>query len=512
LIHEADAVDAGRELECDVCIIGAGAAGITLAAELKGHGHAVILLESGGHAREAETQDLYAGETLGAPQYPLQLSRLRYLGGTTNHWAGTCRPFDAEDFEVRDWIPDSGWPIRRADLDAYYSRAHPLLDLGPNDYSEQQWPGMTAKGPLLEGERDIEFKLLQHSSPTTRFAQKFEPLLSSVDGPQVFLHANVEEIRAQRDGRTIETVAVRTLAGNRFSVRARKFVVAAGGIENARLLLLSDSVAPAGLGNDQDLVGRYFMDHPGALPFAVLVHLDPAYERIEREKKIDGVRILSGMTLTPEVRAREGLLASGMYMRRPMTIEKLRDFQFYNVIEVVKGNIDETDLEMIRLLDALKTEGSEERATLCWIRSEQAPNRDSRVTLGEDRDALGQRRCRLDWRLSELNHHTFRTAATRYAEVLTRAGVGRVRLMPWLLGDDTQWWNEVSPGWHHMGTTRMASDPQHGVVDANARVFGLDNLFVAGASVFATSSYVNPTLTLVALAIRLADHLKQELA
>ncbi len=511
MIEEADAIEAGRLLECDVCVIGAGAAGITLAAEFAASGRSLILLESGGEAREPETQDLYAGETLGAPQFPLELSRLRFLGGTTNHWAGTCRPFDADDFEVRDWIPHSGWPISRKDLDPFYARAHPLLDLGPPDYSEAQWPGTTDKGPLLAAEQDVEFKLLQHSAPT-RFAQKFAPLLAAADGPRVLLHANAEEIVAQRDGRTVEAVAVRTLAGNHFRVRARQYVLAAGGIENPRLLLLSDSVQREGLGNAHDLVGRYFMDHPGALPFAVMVQFDARYHHFGRDALIDGVRILSGLTLTREARERDRLLATGMYLQRAMTLDALRKFSFFNIIEAIQDLVDTSDLEMIRFLDGLETAEPEASTTICRIRSEQAPNPDSRVTLGEARDALGQRRVRLDWRLSELNHHTFRTAAARYAETLTRTGVGRVKVVPWLLEEDTRWWKEVSPGWHHMGTTRMADDPKRGVVDADCRVFGLDNLYVAGSSVFPTSSYVNPTLTLTALTLRLADHLKRTLA
>ncbi len=149
---------------------------------------------------------------------------------------------------------------------------------------------------------------------------------------------------------------------------------------------------------------------------------------------------------------------------------------------------------------------------MCRIRSEQAPNPDSRVQPGQERDALGQRRVLLDWRLTDLDRHNFVKAAQLYSSVVTRSGIGRIKLVPWLFANDDRWWRRIAAGWHHMGTTRMAEEETKGVVDKDCRVFGLDNLYVAGASVFPTVSYSNPTLTLVALTIRLADHLKRQRA
>ena len=266
MILEAGAIAAGAQLDCDVCIIGAGAAGISMAAELEGSGLGIVVLESGGTVREDDTQDLYRGRTLGAPQFPLDLSRLRFLGGTTNHWGGLCRPFDPLDFQHRDWVPHSGWPIAFEELDPYYARAHEVCDLGPYDYTSDAWDGIGDPGPRLAREPAIALKVIQHSKPT-RFAEKYEPLLRLSDTTRVLLHANAYEIVPSPSSRSVERVVVKLLDGRTFAVRPRAVVLACGGIENARLLLLSNRVTAEGLGNHHDLVGRYYMDHPGAIPF-----------------------------------------------------------------------------------------------------------------------------------------------------------------------------------------------------------------------------------------------------
>jgi choline dehydrogenase-like flavoprotein len=508
LIQEADRVRRDARIRCDVCIIGAGAAGITLAAELaEGSDLSVVLLESGGKLKDPDTQDLYRGELRGAPQYPLDASRLRFLGGTTNHWGGMCRPFDPLDFRQRAWVPHSGWPLGREELDPFYERAHAVCDLGPYDYGQDAasaaWPGVTERGARLAEEEDLEIKLVQRSKPT-RWAKKYSDLLAGPDGPRVILHANAYQIVPDPTGSRVEEVDVRTLQGNRFHVSAKNYVLATGGVENARLLLLSDSVVPGGLGNRRDLVGRFFMDHPGATPFGVVLFFDRAYERLAVEEKHAGVGVFTGIGMSAAMQERERLLANAAYMYRPMDVPTLAELRWLEHPKV----LDPPDLRMLEFLQALDPGRGDAKGSICWIRSEQAPNPESRVTLGSELDALGQRRVVLDWQLGELSQRTFHRAARFYAEVIARSGIGRMKVMPWLLSEEPDWWQRVAAGWHHIGTTRMAADSAHGVVDPDGRVFDVDNLFVAGSSVFPTSSYINPTLTLVALTIRLADHLK----
>lgn len=510
MIEDAAGVAPGTRVHCDVCIVGAGAAGITLASALDGAGLGVLVLESGGRSLEPETQALHRGELRGAPQFPLDRSRLRLLGGTTNHWQGMCRPLDPEDFALRPWVPDSGWPIARADLDPYYARAHEVCDLGPFDYRPAAWEGFGEAGPRLEAEPDFVPKLVQHSPPT-KFARKYDGLLARASGPRVLLHANAHEIvsgAGPRGERRVERVVVRTLGGGGLEVRPRALVLAAGAIENARILLASAESDPALLGSGADRVGRFFMDHPGAVPFGVLVYRDASYRWLAERRRVHDVMLVAGLGLTAAAQRRERVLANAAYFLTPASLEEVRDFEWSNIVQVVSGTLGESDLEMVRFLETLSTSEPGALASIAWIRSEQAPSPDSRVRLGDALDALGQRRVVVDWRLGELEQRTFERTADLLARALTRSGVGRVKLLPWLQGGGDEWWRRVTPGWHHLGTTRMASEPARGVVDRDCRVFGVDNLYLAGSSVFPTSSYVNPTLTLVALALRLAEHLR----
>ena len=136
---DARTLENGSVIEGDLCIVGAGAAGISMAMDWIGASQRVLLLEAGGFDYDARMQELYRGEIVGLPYFPLQSARLHYFGGTTGHWAGFCSTYDASDFEHRDWVPHSGWPIKRAELDPYYARAHRVLELGPYDYDVASW-------------------------------------------------------------------------------------------------------------------------------------------------------------------------------------------------------------------------------------------------------------------------------------------------------------------------------------------------------------------------------------
>jgi choline dehydrogenase-like flavoprotein len=493
MIRDGNGVPAGSTLEADLCIVGAGAAGISLAQKLVGSGLRVIVLESGGREPDAATQRLYAGESVGAAQPPLDASRLRRFGGTTNHWAGWCRPLDSADFAAPAWVPESGWPIARDDLAPYYAAAHTVCDLGPPDFGAETWGRFADPIPGL-AEFGLRTLLLQ-LSPPTRFGEKFDAALSAADDVELLLESNLTALVPDPEVRTVRHAAVATLAGVRFRVAARRFVLACGAIENARLLLSSNEVAAAGLGNDRDLVGRYFMDHPRVRPAGVLLWTDAAARKLEQYTRIDGVRATAALEIDFERQRRDRLSDSLMFTEGPIPPDAI-------------GAARAPDLATARFLAAL---GGETAAlSEWWIRCEQAPNPDSRVTLAAERDALGQPRARLEWRLQGLDRHTLGTSSRVYVEALSRAGVARVKVAPWLLREplDTA---AVTGDWHHMGTTRMASSPDRGVVDRDCRVFGLDNLYVAGASVFPTAGAMNPTLTLVALALRLADHVRSRL-
>jgi choline dehydrogenase-like flavoprotein len=506
VIGEASEVDPDHTLRADVCVIGGGPAGISLAAELASGSLEVILLESGGLEGEAETQALCEGEQRGAPQWPLDQIRLRLLGGASNHWAGLCRPFDDLDLRERAWIPHSGWPLRPEELARFTPRAFELCGISFDAFAATARSGLLDPGPELRA-AGVELKLAV-STPGVRFGKRYRGLLSGSRRIRVLLHANATEIVPGSTLRSVERVEVRTLGGQRFFVAARAVVLACGAIENARLLLLSKRVNPRGLGNDRDLVGRYYTDHPSAKPFAILQLLDKAPPPISSAEQRRANPWVTALGLRPEVQARNELANGAVYAFAFEAAESLARFEWMGSRLLAPG-----DDAVLRFLQQLGPERGPVRAAVCWLESEQTPNPESRVTLGEELDALGQRRVVVDWRLSDRDRRSMSRTGQALAEALGRSGAGRMKVWPWLFEAASDGWRQLFPGgWHAMGTTRMASDPSRGVVDAKCRVFGLDNLYLAGSSVFPTGSYDTPTVKLLALALRLADHLKAELA
>jgi choline dehydrogenase-like flavoprotein len=494
MLRSARAVPEGSTLRADLCIVGAGAAGITLARALAGSGRKVILLESGGLQADARTQSLYTGRVVGTGQPPLHASRLRFFGGTTNHWEGICGPLDALDFRARSWVPDSGWPLAREDLDPWYAAAHELCELGPTDYGPGAW-GAYAEAPAAFAGSGAELALTQHSPPT-RFGERYRQEVKQAPNVRALLHANVLSLVPSEDGTRVARAEVATLDGGRFGIEARRFVLACGAVENARLLLLSNAAEPAGLGNGNGLVGRFFLDHPRLRPAGVVLWTDTSGRRLAEAIRVDDVKATLAVRLGDAVQEREGLLQTGFFTSAWRGLAKT-------------PGLEDADGAMVKWLQRLAGDDDPATLSICWMRAEQAPRRESRVRLGKERDALGQRRAVLEWKMGALDQHTHDRAIRIYAELVTRAGLGRVRLAPEVLEAPADPWQRVTSDWHQMGTTRMADDPGRGVVDRDCRVFGVENLWIAGASVFPTGSWMNPTLTLVALALRLADHLKR---
>lgn len=284
------------------------------------------------------------------------------------------------------------------------------------------------------------------------------------------------------------------MTGRRLEASAGLFVLATGGIENARLLLASDATQRNGLGNDRDLVGRYFMEHPeGTVGVAMLTgRLDVADQFAPRDRRIFGV------SLSPRIRAQEQLLNA---------IIELEFGETYRP-ESALGGTPLAIEDAVHRLDHLASRApTQSTYSLCIARAEQAPNRASRVTLLGERDALGVRRSRVDWRVGEGDHLSLRRTMQRLARELGANRLGRGAV---LLNDERPW-QRLHEANHHMGTTRMGRSPETSVVDPDCRLHGVTNLFVAGSSVFPTVGAANPTLTLVALALRLGDRLRTEM-
>lgn len=511
MFADARRLEDGTRTEADIAIVGAGPAGITIARAFAGSRFRVSLLESGGLDFDAGVQDLYAGENAGI-EYPLAGSRLRYFGGSSNHWGGYCRPLDPIDFEAREWVPHSGWPFGREALDAYYEKASEAAEVAPGRYEAGgYWRARTGE-PLVDWPAGRMHARFFHYSPPTRFGERYRAELERAANVQVLLNASVSRLAAVPSGAAVDHLEVRTFTGRRHEVRARQYVLAAGGLENPRILLLSDDVAPGGLGNQHGQVGRYFMEHPHVGGFAEIVVADLArLPRIYRERLFfDGRAGKAAFVPAPGFLRRERLLNASFTMAVAGE---------YGSETGLNEPMAQEHVAMLRaaqrfLADGSRTGGTDEPGSAgVWMgigcACEQAPNPESRVTLAADRDGLGMRRIRLDWRLTEQDRRSLVAHIRSLGREFAAAGIGRMRLR---IEDDGHWPDVVAGGNHHMGTTRMSDDPACGVVDRNCRVHGLDNLYVAGSSVFPTSGSANPTLNVLALAYRLVDHLGERLS
>lgn len=520
--------DDQTEWQADVCIVGGGAAGIAIAKELMGSRLRVLLIESGGIEFEPDTQELYTGENVGLEYASLDTARLRYWGGSTNHWEGKCGPLSPIDFEKRDWVPLSGWPMTFAELERFYPRAHEFLRIGPYVYDPMQWPTPFHRlNPFPSGTFEPEF--FQFSNPPMRAGADHHVAFDEAGNAKVLLHANVTKIQLDAQGTGVRHLELATLTGRRATARARAVVLACGGIETPRLLLASNDVQANGVGNGTDWVGRCFMEHPefpkaalGALrgdvrwamafsrwehaPADSQMHLRTS-DDLQRSEQIlnTGVAIL---TVLPEKESSGYKALSRLRKGSESWGDMFRDmgYALIDPVDVVDGIFTKltNDFYVPRLYGRPDIH--------VHVKMEQAPNPDSRVLLDSARDALGMPRVKLDWRLTELDRHTLATTVHRMAELIGNRAHGRLKIDKALLPGGEGWPEDFAWGYHHMGTTRMSETPQTGVVDANCKVHGVHGLYVAGSSVFPTGGYINPTLTLVALAIRLSDHLKKELA
>lgn len=537
MIQDAKSLPDAARLETEICIIGAGAAGITLALEFAERSTRVLLLESGGATYERATQKLHAGLNIGLRYEPLSLCRVRGLGGSTDSkgWGGWCKPLSPIDFEHRSWVPMSGWPIRRADLDPYYKRAYRSLGLSPETSRLNSSNALVDSLLELEGTAcDSEFSVL---SPIPEMGKSGEARLRAATNVTVLLHANVTEIETDRDGRAVTGLVAATLGGRSFRINATTFVLAAGGIENARLLLASNRARANGLGNEFDHVGRCFMEHPrfqwGALSGAEAAPRLGRYSPglVARERRLQANApsatpfIGAGLVIEPDLQREERILnARSWIVPSPETGETDSGREFLELVFwLKKGRVPADTFKRMGI--TLRDPLSAPRAVAAYFRGmagrarhwqfitvmEQQPNPSSRVTLDSSRDRLGVPRAKLNWRLGGLEYKTLRKNQDIILATLSQKGLNCS--LDGARGPDG--WEKSEPAprwvWHHMGTTRMAAAPKDGVVDPDCRVHGVRNLYIAGSSIFPTGGNDMPTLTIVALAHRLADHLKTRL-
>ena len=527
---DARTLSPGTELEADVCFVGAGAAGISAALALDGSPLRVLLVESGGFRPDRETQALYAGTNVGLSYCPLDECRSRFFGGSTNCWGGWCKPFDPIDFEERAWLGTSGWPFGAEELDPYRGRAARLLQLGPLDRTPTEWEvaisNERARLLPLEG-TTLENQIAQFSPPA-RFGRLYREPIERSENVRAVLHANLVEIEADETATSVTGLRLATQTGTSFSARARAYVLAMGGVENPRLLLISNRVATRGLGNVNDLVGRYFMDHPRIAsghfrpsPSAPsLDFYDVTYNVQNSAMAAHGVCAAAFFSVRADVQREERLLNNRVFFMSTFAgvdspgMEALRHLKaaaayrtrshavLHELPKVLRHADDVARASIARYLRPARLLRARRLVTFV----EPDPNRDSRVTLStNERDSLGLPRAIVDWRLGSHAERSFPRIQQLAASELSRRGLGELVLSPEDQGE------QIRGTWHHMGTTRMSRDAATGVVDPDCRVHGIDNLYVTGSSVFPTVSSDMPTFMIVAMALRLSEHLRVEL-
>lgn len=498
----------GTTLEADLCVVGAGPVGLSLASALAGSGLRVVIVESGDDRREPETEELAAGDWTGDFGRDLQSLRSRGVGGTAALWntgvAGAIGakyvPLDAIDFESKSWAPWSGWAFGRDELDRYYAWAHVVCGLGAFDYAATTWSD--DRHPLLElGSHGLTSGVFQNGHASV-FRETLPRTLRDSDAVTLVVGATVTEIVRNPRDRSIVRVRWSTLSGGHGEVKASRFVLTAGGIENARLLLLLER-ADGSHAPRNDWLGRGFMDHP----------IDRSIALVSRAAALAGNEpfyLPHAVGRPPTVMGRIALSPDLMRdMRLPNASVRMLEAGAPRVLQSASPR--RAARMLVPLPAARRVIGNTIRRVVAignrfrgatyplLIDIEQLPHRDNRVILADKVDRFGRPRAELQWRWrAEDEAHRVRIRAA-VVEALQRSGVGRAIVQPA---------RPVDPdAHHHTGTTRMHPDSREGVVDASLRVHGEENLYVVGSSVFPTAGFANPTLTAIALALRLADHL-----
>jgi len=532
VLIDARSVPTNSKFDCDLCVVGAGPAGIAIADRLRASGLAVILLESGGFDFDLSTQNLYRGEIDGDNYFGLETCRWRMFGGGTNRWGGWCRPLEGSDFARRDWVAHSGWPISAQTLRPYEVDAARLLELPNARFDLAAWAHRLPE-PYALDDTHFENTIFQHS-PETNFGEIYRARLIAAPSVTTMLYANVTQIRLDNDSQRVGALCIATLTGRTFTVHPKAVVLATGGIENARLLLASRADRSTGLGNEHDWVGRCFMEHLH-LPMGHLLTSPGVGDNDFCGKLIlEDVRLRGVITATAAAQQEYRLLATSIaiedasyFMGTPFVgwppLVMLGPVRAYRMLrkaglkrsaERLKQLAHRLHSTPTRLANWLMSRAARSRASRSrrggriyslYFRAEQAPDRANRVVLSERLDALGVPQSRLEWRLRPFDV----ASMTSWLEVLKRdfenRGLGDVIEPP------ENWQDGFRGGPHHMGTTRMSTDSRHGVVNADCQVHSVENLYIAGSSVFATGGYANPTFTIVTLALRLADTLHKRL-
>lgn len=451
----------------DVAIVGAGAAGITLALKLTTEGKKVALIEAGGLEYSEESQQVYSAKTVGDPYFELDVARLRYFGGTTNHWSGWCRTFEPEDFKRGYLGNEYNWPIDFEEIDRYRAEACEILEIS------------SVFQDATTSDSDVE-SISFNFSPPVRFGTKYFDRL--VENPLVHVFINSNLVDVAFSGKLLTSIKIASYHGISSSISSEKFVLAMGGIENSRYLLWLKSKYGNSFLSDVSPIGSYWMEHP---------HFTLGQAIVDKRKVSE-----SFYSLSAQAQFDEGILNCGF------RVEHLNDEGTKALIRDVLCLAPSLGKSLVSLAGRNLVCGARFRAA--W---EQSPEIRNHISLDTENDQFGIPKPILNWTKSELDRKTLISSLERFNEWLLRIDGGRIQLDSWILNHENYPTNDALAGYHHMGGTRMHTSEEYGVVDANCKVYGSSNLYVAGSSIFTTGGHNNPTLPIVQFALRLADHL-----
>jgi choline dehydrogenase-like flavoprotein len=548
-------------LRARVVIIGAGVAGIAAASILERAGIDCILVEGGGNAPRRRDPGLARGEQSGMPFLALDLCRARGLGGTANLWGGRCAELNEVDFERRDWVAYSGWPFGLRELQPHYDTACRFLGINPGGFGADTFATLGRQSPLAEN--DVTAAGFWQQSSQMPFADQARAFCATARHVRLLTHSSATNLELDGDGTRIVAVEVRPDRPDDGAPRrlvAEHVVLACGAIENARLLLASNRQRPAGIGNEHDLVGRFFMDHPhvacGVIdgaplelcyssaatpprePVCFTPHLRTMDDWQRRHRALNasisleqprafaiGLRLLLPTLRVasladhpiklPEIVAPHDLRPLEWTLRqlRARVYDGRLDRQFVDALIGSLRHPSQWGSEIGRKLGLRRRQDAHDaNLQIMYMRAEQVPDPENRVTLGQARDRFGSQVPHLRWQLGEQDRRSAMENAAAIMAELEAQGLGRITPRAWCLDAAEPWPPDVMAGLHHMGTTRMAAGPRQGVVTPDGRVHGVKNLFITGGSVFPTGGWANPTLTIAAMAIRLGCHLAHLLA
>jgi len=522
MIVDLSASEAPAQFTFDLCVVGTGAAGLAIASEMLGAPLSVVLVESGGLDFEPPTQSLYDVAISGLPHPGSTEGRFRILGGSTTKWGGQALPLMPSDFEQRDWVRNSGWPISFEDLQPYYERACRFLQVDRFNFDRDLFAYLRTRQPSFD--REHLWYHFSKWSPIANLRERYVPCIRASKNITLLLHANLMQIDLAEGRNRVDSIEVRSLQGRKATLRAKAFVLCVGGIETARLLLVNDRQVPTGIGNECDLVGRFFQDHPSAF-VGWLNSSNPARtQQVFNVFHKRGLKYSVRCTATPEWQRDHKTLNISMGATFVQDGSSLQDAK--DVYVALRQGQFTADLPHKLMRTLLRPASALLPAYHYFVRgrtftpaarmrigvtSEQEPNPESRILLSDATDKLGMRRADVRWKLTDLTLHTIRQFARTLSEEFRRASLGEIALETWVLEDSSDWTNHVTDQYHHVGTARMHDSPRQGVVDRNCRVHGVTNLFIGSSAVFPTSGHSNPTLTIIALSIRMADRLRNAL-